>query len=80
MQTFRNEPTLRDYYHADYTFAIISEGESLQIKSTHPSSYISCKVQDNIDWSPNRTRYRTQRKKYEKKKLDIPIAWTLPSN
>ncbi|XP_006624186.1 serine/threonine-protein kinase/endoribonuclease IRE1 isoform X1 [Apis dorsata] len=80
MQTFRNEPTLRDYYHADYTFAIISEGESLQIKSTHPSSYISCKVQDNIDWSPNRTRYRSQRKKYEKKKLDIPIAWTLPSN
>ncbi|XP_006565669.1 serine/threonine-protein kinase/endoribonuclease IRE1 isoform X3 [Apis mellifera] len=80
MQTFRNEPTLRDYYHADYTFAIISEGESLQIKSTHPSNYISCKVQDNIDWSPNRTRYRSQRKKYEKKKLDIPIAWTLPSN
>lgn len=84
MQGFREEPTLRGYYHADYIFANTCETESLQIQNTRPTDYMITsspwKVQDNIDWSPNRARCRGQRRKHEKKKLEIPVAWTLPSN
>lgn len=84
MQAFREEPTLRGYYHADYIFTNTCETESLQIQNTRPTDYMITsspwKVQDNIDWSPNRARCRGQRRKHEKKKLEIPVAWSLPSN
>lgn len=84
MQAFREEPILRGYYHADYIFTNTCETESLQIQNTRPIDYMITsspwKVQDNIDWSPNRVRCRGQRRKHEKKKLEVPVAWTLPSN
>ncbi|XP_017884608.1 serine/threonine-protein kinase/endoribonuclease ire-1 isoform X2 [Ceratina calcarata] len=86
MQAFRDEPTLRNYYHADYVFANIFEPESAQtIRNAYStSSYAlpnnSWRVKDDIDWSPNRARYRGQRKKQDKKKLDVPLTWTLPTN
>ncbi|KOC68783.1 Serine/threonine-protein kinase/endoribonuclease ire-1 [Habropoda laboriosa] len=92
MQAFRDEPTLRDYYHvAYYTFANICETESPEIKNTFnyaiPKASTSWRVRDDsISWSPNRGRYRgghhRRKNQQEKKKLDdIPLAWTkLPSN
>ena len=84
MQAFREESTLKGYYHVDYIFTNICETESLQIQNTQSTDYTMASntwnVQDNVDWSPNRARCRSQRRKHEKKKVDIPDAWTLPSN
>ncbi|KAK1129786.1 hypothetical protein K0M31_019497 [Melipona bicolor] len=84
MQAFREESTLKSYYHVDYIFTNICETESLQIQNTLSTDYTMApntwNVQDNVDWSPNRARCRGQRRKHEKKKVDIPDAWTLPSN
>ncbi|CAK9817696.1 Serine/threonine-protein kinase/endoribonuclease ire-1 [Anthophora quadrimaculata] len=92
MQPFRDEPTLRDYYHVDYMFANICETEFPKIKNIRATNYTilpastSWRVRDgNIDWSPNRARCRSghhrRKNHHEKKKLDIPLAWTkLPSN
>ncbi|XP_076627174.1 serine/threonine-protein kinase/endoribonuclease Ire1 isoform X1 [Colletes latitarsis] len=85
MQAFRHEPTLRDYYHMDYKFVNnICDTESARIRSTRATNYAlqstSWRVRDNIDWSPNKSRYRGQRRKHEKKKIEVPLAWTLSSN
>ncbi|KOX79225.1 Serine/threonine-protein kinase/endoribonuclease ire-1 [Melipona quadrifasciata] len=84
MQAFREESTLKSYYYVDYIFTNICETESLQIQNTLSTDYTMApntwNVQDNVDWSPNRARCRGQRRKHEKKKVDIPDAWTLPSN
>lgn len=39
------------------------------------------RVRDTVDWSPNRARFRNNRKKqqHDKRKEEGPIAWTLPS-
>ncbi|XP_003699825.1 serine/threonine-protein kinase/endoribonuclease Ire1 isoform X2 [Megachile rotundata] len=85
MQAFREESTLRDYYHVDYAFVTTCSSESRgRINSirctTDTLSQTSWRVRDSIDWSPNRTRYRGQRRKQEKKKTNVPITWTLPSS
>ncbi|CAL7941148.1 unnamed protein product [Xylocopa violacea] len=84
MQAFRQEPTLKDYYHVDYIFTNTTEAESLQFINMYQTNCAipptSWRAQDNIDWSPNRARYRGQRRKHEKKKVDVPLTWTLPSN
>ncbi|KZC13752.1 PREDICTED: serine/threonine-protein kinase/endoribonuclease IRE1 [Dufourea novaeangliae] len=89
MQAFRDEPTLRNYYHVDYEFVKnIRNMESVEVEADPYSdaSYaippnLSCKVrQDNIDWSPNKTRYRGHRRKNEKKKIEVPLVWTVPSS
>nr|XP_034191794.1 serine/threonine-protein kinase/endoribonuclease IRE1 isoform X2 [Osmia lignaria] len=83
MQAFRDESTLRDYYHVDYMFATSCETVSTG-KVTHSTNDTlvenSWRVRDSIDWSPNRTRYRGQRRKQEKKKINAPLTWTLPSS
>ncbi|XP_053987934.1 serine/threonine-protein kinase/endoribonuclease IRE1 [Hylaeus volcanicus] len=85
MQAFRHEPTLRDYYHTDYKFANnICETETARMRNTHSTNYtlpsVSWRVRDNVDWSPNKSRYRGQRRKQEKKKIEVPLAWTLSSS
>ncbi|XP_076175051.1 serine/threonine-protein kinase/endoribonuclease Ire1 isoform X2 [Ptiloglossa arizonensis] len=85
MQAFRDEQTLRDYYHIDYKFAnYICATESTKIINTHPMTYTlpstSWRVRDSVDWSPNKSRYRGQRRKHEKKKIEVPLAWTLSSS
>ncbi|XP_034936103.1 serine/threonine-protein kinase/endoribonuclease ire-1 [Chelonus insularis] len=95
MQRFRREPAFRDYYHFDYEFTtyfaynmviniscnihhnnINSNGNAVEVKS----STTSWRTRETIDWSPNRTRYRGNKKKYDKKRTEGPITWTLPSN
>ncbi|XP_076648630.1 serine/threonine-protein kinase/endoribonuclease Ire1 [Halictus rubicundus] len=87
MQTFHDEPTFRDYYHMDYKFAnhVYSMKSAGDTTDTYSANYAiptaSWRVGgDNIDWSPNRTRYRGHRRKQEKKKIEVPLAWTVPSS
>lgn len=80
MQAFRGEPTLKDYYHADYKFADISETESIRATVVHSTSPTSWRERNSIDWSPNKARYRGQRRKHDKKKIEVPLVWTLPSS
>ncbi|XP_076241696.1 serine/threonine-protein kinase/endoribonuclease Ire1 isoform X2 [Calliopsis andreniformis] len=84
MQAFRNEPSLKDYYHIDYEFSNTSETEFSRSTIIHSTNYAlsstSWRGQDNIDWSPNKARYRGQRRKNDKKKPDVPLVWTLPSS
>ncbi|XP_066601348.1 serine/threonine-protein kinase/endoribonuclease IRE1-like isoform X2 [Prorops nasuta] len=80
MQNFRAEPTLRSYYHDIYKFSYEYEGEVLEdITYRGPTApQPNWRVRETIDWSPNRTRYRGQRRKQEKKKNEEPLEWTLP--
>ncbi|XP_078035621.1 serine/threonine-protein kinase/endoribonuclease Ire1 isoform X2 [Augochlora pura] len=88
MQTFRDEPTFRGYYYVDYKFVNhIYSTESIARDATdaYSSNYAmtttSWRVRDdNINWSPNKTRYRGHRRKHEKKKIEVPLAWTVPSS
>lgn len=98
MQKFRNEPTLKDYYHTDYEFTTYPAYNVVEEISLRPLSFInnnvgttakeatqseslmpSWRVRNAIDWSPNRTRFRPNRKRQERRKPEGPIVWTLPS-
>ncbi|XP_071565935.1 serine/threonine-protein kinase/endoribonuclease IRE1 [Temnothorax nylanderi] len=81
MQNFRHESSLKQYYHTNYTFANGYEGQQAitrvdQINNTLSTSTRMRKT-DSVDWSPNRTRYRGQRRKQEKKKQEEPSTWLL---
>ncbi|KAI4494959.1 hypothetical protein M0804_001160 [Polistes exclamans] len=80
MQKFRNEPTLKRYYHVQYNFGYLNEIEEneIQEKEAIPSS--PQKVQDGtVNWNPNRGRYRGYRRKQEKKKIVESSTLVLPS-
>ncbi|KAJ8682778.1 hypothetical protein QAD02_018570 [Eretmocerus hayati] len=90
MQDFRAEPTLRCYYDSDYEFKVESQQpepveEVIPTFIPNEEKIIpSWRCQDNvnsIDWSPNRGRFRGQKKKrldQEKKKIEVPSVWSLP--
>ncbi|XP_074099180.1 serine/threonine-protein kinase/endoribonuclease Ire1 isoform X1 [Cotesia typhae] len=98
MQKFRNEPTLKDYYHTDYEFTTYPAYNVVEEISLRPLSFINnnigttatestqseslmplWRVRNAIDWSPNRTRFRPNKKRQERRKAEGPIVWTLPS-
>ncbi|XP_015588609.1 serine/threonine-protein kinase/endoribonuclease IRE1 [Cephus cinctus] len=83
MQGFRNEPTLKHYYHSEYEFVPEYDYEAEEIVSsliqrTDSQSVPSWRIRDAVDWSPNRSRFRGQRKKQERHKAEEPYVWTLP--
>ncbi|XP_072763557.1 serine/threonine-protein kinase/endoribonuclease IRE1 [Anoplolepis gracilipes] len=86
MQSFRDESTLKQYYHSQYTFATGYEEQELtkfthieQINKENQSMRTKMRQTNNIDWSPNRIKYRGQRKKQEKRKQDESSPWILPN-
>lgn len=81
MQKFRFEPTLKTYYNAEYEFAYeVDEQYNSTIQNVAVRSPQTWRMQNAVDWSPNRIRYRTQRKKPDdkRKKGEEPIVWALP--
>ncbi|XP_012535031.2 serine/threonine-protein kinase/endoribonuclease IRE1 [Monomorium pharaonis] len=85
MQNFRNESSLKQYYHPHYIFASAYEGQQPIIQTNRVSNALSTSTKtrqtNGIDWSPNRTRYRGQRRKQEKKKQEESTLWLLhPAN
>jgi len=82
MQNFRGESSLKQYYHPYYTFASGYEEQAIvQVDRVNNALSTSTRMgqTDSVDWSPNRTRYRGQRKKQEKKKQEAPSMWLLHS-
>lgn len=83
MQNFRDESSLKQYYHPHYTFASAYEGQQPIIQTDRVSNTVSTSIRtrktDGVDWSPNRTRYRGQRRKQDKKKQEEPTPWLLHS-
>lgn len=79
MQNFRDESSLKQYYHPHYTFTNGFEGQRAIVRTDRignaPSLSVRMQRTDNVDWSPNRTRYRGQRRKQEKKKQEEPSTW-----
>lgn len=87
MQNFRNESSLKQYYHPHYTFASAYEKQEAaivrtnRVKNALSTSTRTGQKDSSVDWSPNRTRYRGQRRRQEKKKQEEPSTWLLnPSN
>lgn len=82
MQSFRNESCLKQYYHSQYTFATGYEEQPLT-KFTHIelnnelSMPTKIRQTDNVDWNPNRIKYRGQRRKQEKRKQEESSLWIL---
>lgn len=81
MQKFRMEPNLKTYYHENYEFPFELDEQyykTIQTVETLPTP--QWRTQNSIDWSPNRMRFRGQRKKYEdrRRKVEEPIKWALP--
>ncbi|XP_012058791.1 PREDICTED: serine/threonine-protein kinase/endoribonuclease IRE1 [Atta cephalotes] len=81
MQNFRNESSLKQYYHPHYIFVSGYEGQSIvRMDRINNTLSTSTRTRQTIDWSPNRTRYRGQKRKQEKKKQE-ESPWLLhPSN
>ncbi|XP_077279454.1 serine/threonine-protein kinase/endoribonuclease Ire1 isoform X2 [Temnothorax americanus] len=81
MQNFRHESSLKQYYHTTYTFANGYEGQRArtQVEQVNNAFATSTRMgkTDSVDWSPNRTRYRGQRRKQEKKKQEESSTWLL---
>ncbi|KAL0110554.1 hypothetical protein PUN28_013865 [Cardiocondyla obscurior] len=88
MQNFRSESSLKQYYHPHYTFTNGYEGQQAasifdrmdrvnNALSTSVSSNNRLGPTNNVDWSPNRTKYRGPRRKQEKKKQEEPVTWLL---
>lgn len=83
MQKFRDESSLKQYYHPHYTFTNGYEGQQAIVRLDRINNALLMSVRPqmnmNVDWSPNRTRYRGQRRKHEKKKQEEPSTWLLHS-
>ncbi|XP_011874492.1 PREDICTED: serine/threonine-protein kinase/endoribonuclease IRE1-like [Vollenhovia emeryi] len=78
MQNFRDESSLKQYYHPHYTFASGYEGQQAIVRTNNALSTSARMGQtDRVDWSPNRTKNRVQRRKQEKKKQEQPATWLL---
>ncbi|XP_033215389.1 serine/threonine-protein kinase/endoribonuclease IRE1 isoform X2 [Belonocnema kinseyi] len=81
MQKFRFEPTLKTYYNAEYEFAYeVDEQYNSTMQNIEVRPTQSWRMQNTVDWSPNRMRFRNQRKKPDdrRKKVEEPIVWALP--
>lgn len=78
MQSFRTEPTLRNYYDPEYEFLYKRSPANFDYLENEEIVHRVPNGKDSVDWSPNRTRYRGSRRKYEKKKPETPSIWTLP--
>ncbi|XP_015122831.1 serine/threonine-protein kinase/endoribonuclease IRE1 [Diachasma alloeum] len=92
MQRFRREATLQDYYVPDYEFTtyfayeqvldVLSRGSKEEVPSVNDSPAPrtpNWRFRNGVDWSPNRTRFRTYRKKnQERRKNEGTLVWTLP--
>ena len=90
MQDFRSEPTFRGYYDETYEFKTdindtVSDEEDAEVLLQQNDERLvpPWQAQDGraVDWSPNRARFRNQRKRkvdQEKKKIEVPSVWTLP--
>lgn len=82
MQKFRFEPTLKTYYHDSYEFPFELNDQlyynTIPTVETIPTS--QWRARNAVDWSPNKMRFRGQRKKYEdrRKKIEEPTNWALP--
>lgn len=77
MQSCRDEPSLRHYYDPEFQFPFELDSIDIPPKSETPS-VPSWRIRNTVDWSPNRGKYRGQKKRQEKRKADEPITWTLP--
>lgn len=94
MQNFRTEPTLRSYYDTEYEFKtednndtdIVDDDDYTTLMRDDDRLIPSWRGPENtanaVDWSPNRSRFRGQRRKkidqQEKKKIEVPSVWSLP--
>ncbi|XP_029178141.1 serine/threonine-protein kinase/endoribonuclease IRE1 [Nylanderia fulva] len=88
MQSFRDESTLKQYYHSQYIFPSDYEEQELsQSVPIHLMQYsnvlsTSTKMQPITDkvvnWSPNRVKNRGQRRKERRKQEEDPL-WILQS-
>ncbi|XP_035725102.1 serine/threonine-protein kinase/endoribonuclease IRE1-like [Vespa mandarinia] len=79
MQKFRNESSLKHYYHIQYNFVNPNEMENNETQENQLISISVNKIQErDIDWSPNRNRYRGHRRKQERKRIIEPSTWILP--
>lgn len=82
LQSFRNEPDLKDYYHTDYVFSSEYEtnytNHDCTVNNTLSVTAPTWRTGTTIDYSPNRTRYRNHARKQERKKIKKPLTWTLP--
>lgn len=79
MQKFRNEPSLKHYYHIQYNFVNPTEMENNETQDNQSISMSVNKIQERgIDWSPNRNRYRGHRRKQDRKRIIESSTWILP--
>ena len=81
MQKFRFEPTLKTYYHPVYEFAYeVDNQNNSTIQNVDTISTPVWRIHNSVDWSPNKIRFRMQRRKPEdkRKKIEEPITWALP--
>lgn len=79
MQCFRIEPVFSQYYHSNYTFHYetnVNEESVDQVAIPTPA----WRVQDPVNWGPNKIKYRPQRRRQDKRKVDGPIEWILPND
>lgn len=88
MQSFRVESSLKQYYHSQYIFPSGYEEQQLsQSVPIHLKRYSNVlptptkmqQIADKVNWSPNRTKNRGQRKKQEKRKQEESSPWILQS-
>lgn len=94
MQQFRREATLQDYYDPEYEFTTYfayeqvlhvsnrANGEEVPSVNDSPTPRApNWRFRDGVDWSPNRSRFRTYRKKnQERRKAEGALVWTLPAS
>ncbi|XP_001607831.2 serine/threonine-protein kinase/endoribonuclease IRE1 isoform X1 [Nasonia vitripennis] len=94
MQNFRSEPTLRSYYDPVYEFKtedtndtdVVDDEDFMNLSRNDDRLIPSWRGSENtanaVDWSPNRSRFRGQRRKkvdqQDKKKIEVPSVWSLP--
>lgn len=78
MQNCRDEPNLKHYYDSEFLFPFDFDDTDV-LQKVDTASIPSWRIRDSVDWSPNRGRFRGQKKRQERKKADEPVAWTLPS-
>ncbi|XP_011300602.1 serine/threonine-protein kinase/endoribonuclease IRE1 [Fopius arisanus] len=93
MQRFRKEPTLQDYYDPEYEYTTysayeqvvnvprrVSSEDALSEHDSPTSRTPNWRFRNGDDWSPNRSRFRSyKRKNQERKKNEGALIWTLPS-
>lgn len=84
MQHFRDEASLKQYYHSHYLFANGYRMEESKIETSCRADFPTSSIatwrteKNTVDWSPNKTRYRGQRKKQERRKIEDRATCTLP--